>query len=70
LSNQKYQDAIANLQEDSNDPVSLELLSRAYDATGAKEELHTIEGKLKAINTPTLEQALVVIPARSQRPVY
>jgi tetratricopeptide (TPR) repeat protein len=70
LSNHKYPDAIANLQEDSNDPVSLELLSRAYDATGAKEELHTIQGKLRGINTPTLEQALVVIPARSQRPVY
>jgi tetratricopeptide (TPR) repeat protein len=70
LSNQKYQDAIANLQEDSNDPVSLEMLSRAYYATGALEEQHTVQSKLTAINTPTLEQALIVIPARGKKPVY
>jgi tetratricopeptide (TPR) repeat protein len=70
ISQEKYKDAISNLQEDPNDPFSLELLSRAYHETGAVDDLHTIQSKLKSINTPTLEQALVVIPARAKRPVY
>jgi tetratricopeptide (TPR) repeat protein len=70
MSEEKYQDAISDLQEDANDPVSLELLSRAYQATGASEEQHTIQARLRAINMPTLEQALIVIPARTQPPVY
>jgi len=70
MAQEKYQEAISNLQEDGNDPVSLELLSRAYQATGALDEQHTIQSKLRAINMPTLEQALIVVPARAQRPVY
>lgn len=70
IAQQKYQDAISNLQEDPNDPLSLDLLSRAYHETGAVEDLHAIQSKLRAINTPTLEQALVVVPARAKRPVY
>jgi hypothetical protein len=34
------------------------------------DEQHTIQSKLRAINMPTLEQALIVVPARAQRPVY
>jgi tetratricopeptide (TPR) repeat protein len=70
LSQKKYRDAISNLQEDTNDPLSLALLSRAYREVGATEDLHTTQSKLLAINTPTLEQALVVIPARAKPPVY
>jgi tetratricopeptide (TPR) repeat protein len=70
MSQQKYREAISNLQEDPNDPLSLELLSRAYAETGAKDDVHAIQSKLRAINTPTLEQALVVVPARAKRPVY
>lgn len=70
MAQQKYQEAISNLQEDPNDPFSLELLSRAYHATGAMQDLHTAQSKLRSINTPTLEQAVVVVPARAKRPVY
>ena len=70
IAQQKYREAIFDLQEDPNDPFSLELLSRAYQETGAVDDLHVIQSKLRAINTPTLEQALVVIPARAKRPVY
>jgi hypothetical protein len=68
VSQQKYADAIANLQEDSDDPISLALLSRAYGATGAADEEHTADKKLRAINTPTMEQAIAVVPARSKPP--
>jgi tetratricopeptide (TPR) repeat protein len=69
MAQEKYADAIANLQEDNNDPFSLELLSRAYGESGATEDVHRAESKLRSINTPTMEQALVVIPARGRRPL-
>lgn len=69
MAQQKYSDAISNLQEDNDDPFSLELLSRAYSETGALDDVHTVESRLRAINTATMEQALVVIPARGRQPV-
>jgi tetratricopeptide (TPR) repeat protein len=66
---QKYQDAISQLQEDNDDPFSLELLSRAYTRTGSADDVHTIQSKLRSINTPTIEQAVVVVPVRAKRPV-
>jgi tetratricopeptide (TPR) repeat protein len=69
MAQKKYADAIANLQEDHDDPFSLELLSRAYGESDATEAVHNVESKLRSINTPTMEQALVVIPARSRRPL-
>jgi tetratricopeptide (TPR) repeat protein len=68
VAQEKFSDAIASLQEDSNDPYSLELLSRAFRETGSGDDVHTVESKLRAINTPTMEQALVVIPARAKQP--
>ena len=66
---QKYKDAIPHLQEDNADPYSLDLLSRAYQETGAAEDLHTVESRLRGINIPTIEQALVVVPTRARRPL-
>lgn len=66
---QKYQEAIPQLQEDRDDPYSLQLLSKAYTQTGSVEDLHTVQSKLRAINTPTIEQAVVVVPARATPPV-
>ena len=66
---QKYQDAISQLQEDNDDPYSLELLSQAYSQTGAADDVHSVEAKLRSINIPTIEQAVVVVPARAKRPV-
>ncbi len=66
---QKYQEAIPDLQEDGQDPYSLELLSRAYQETGASQDLHTVEARLRGINIPTIEQALVVVPTREKKPL-
>jgi tetratricopeptide (TPR) repeat protein len=67
-SQQKIQEAIVHLEEDEDNPYSLELLSRAYSATGAKDKKHEVEVKLRASNLPTMEQALVVPGVRSRRP--
>lgn len=69
VAQEKFGEAISNLQEDANDPYSLELLSRAYRETGSSDDVHAVESKLRGINTPTMEQALVVIPTRAKRPV-
>jgi tetratricopeptide (TPR) repeat protein len=68
MSKQKFQDAIAHLQEDQDNPYSLEQLARAYSITGASDKRHEVEVKLRALNLPTMEQALVVPAVRSQRP--
>lgn len=68
VAQEKFSEAISNLQEDSNDPYSLELLSRAYRETGSSDDVTSVESRLRAINTPTMEQALVVVPARAKRP--
>jgi tetratricopeptide (TPR) repeat protein len=65
----KYEEAIAQLEEDEDDPFSMELLSRAYYEQGAGDKMHEIEVKLRGTNVPTMEQALVVPAARSRRPV-
>jgi tetratricopeptide (TPR) repeat protein len=68
MSQQKIQEAIVHLQEDEDNPYSLELLSRAYSITGAADKRHEIEVRLRASNAPTMEQALVVPAVRSRRP--
>jgi predicted Zn-dependent protease len=68
MNQQKAQDAIAHLQEDQDNPYSLELLARAYSMIGDSDKRHEVEVKLRAINLPTMEQALVVPGVRSQRP--
>jgi predicted Zn-dependent protease len=68
MNQQKAQDAIAHLQEDQDNPYSLELLAQAYSITGASDKRHDAEVKLRAMNLPTMEQALVVPAVRSHRP--
>ena len=55
----RYTQAVAHLQEDQNNPLSLELLWRAYEKTGAREDAAALRSGLAALNEPTLEQALV-----------
>lgn len=55
----KYTQAVAHLEEDQNNPLSLELLWRAYGKTGAREEAQALHSDVAALNDPTLEQALV-----------
>ena len=68
LDQKKYEDAIAHLEEDEDNPFSMELLVQAYYQTSQTEKLHEAEAKLRATNVPTMEQALVVPAARAKRP--
>jgi tetratricopeptide (TPR) repeat protein len=68
MNQQKIPEAIAHLEEDEDNPYSLELLSRAYSISGASDKRHEVEVKLRSSNAPTMEQALVVPAVRSRRP--
>jgi tetratricopeptide (TPR) repeat protein len=64
----KFEEAIPHLEEDQDDPFSLQILSKAYDEAGASDKMHQVEAKLRGTNVPTIEQALVVPAARSRKP--
>jgi len=68
MDQKKYEEAIAHLEEDQDNPFTMELLVQAYYHTSQPEKLHEIEVKLRGTNVPTMEQALVVPAARSRRP--
>jgi tetratricopeptide (TPR) repeat protein len=56
----KYAEAIPHLQEDTENPVSLLMLWKAYRQTGAQEDAKILAARLAGMNEPTVEQALVV----------
>jgi len=60
MAEHKYAGAIPHLQEDSQSPLSMQLLWRAYVASGALPEARVVETRLATLNVPTAEQALVV----------
>ena len=66
MGKQKLADAVQHLEEDRDNPFSLDLLVRAYAGTGAAEKMHEAQAQLRATNVPTLEQALVVPEARAK----
>lgn len=68
MDQKKYEQAIAHLEEDEDNPFSMELLVQAYYQTSQPEKLHEIEVKLRGNNLPTMEQALVVPAARARKP--
>ncbi|HZC23233.1 MAG TPA: hypothetical protein VE866_07835, partial [Candidatus Binatia bacterium] len=68
MAQKKCEDAIAHLEEDQDNPYTMELLVQAYYQTTQTEKLHEIEVKLRGTNVPTMEQALVVPAARARRP--
>ena len=68
MQQKKFEDAIAHLEEDQEDPFSMELLVQAYYQTMQTEKLHQIETRLRGTNLPTMEQALVVPAIRAKRP--
>ncbi len=68
MDQKKYEDAIAHLEEDQDNPFTMELLVQAYYQTAQTDKLHQAEAKLRGTNVPTIEQALVVPAARSKRP--
>jgi tetratricopeptide (TPR) repeat protein len=69
MDQKKYEEAITHLEEDQDNPFTLELLVQAYYQTGQTEKLHETEAKLRGTNVPTMEQALVVPAARAKRPI-
>jgi tetratricopeptide (TPR) repeat protein len=64
----KLDEAISHLEEDQDNPVTLELLVQAYYQTNQSDKLAQAEGRLRGTNVPTMEQALVVPAARLRRP--
>jgi tetratricopeptide (TPR) repeat protein len=68
MDQKKYDDAIAHLEEDEDNPFTMELLVQAYYQTMQTEKLHEAEVRLRGTNVPTMEQALVVPAARLKRP--
>ena len=68
MDQKKFEEAIPRLEEDQDNPFTMELLVQAYYETGVTEKLHAIEAKLRGTNLPTMEQALVVPGMRSKRP--
>ena len=68
MDQKKYQEAISYLEEDQDNPFTMELLVQAYYQTNQSDKLHEAEGRLRGTNVPTMEQAIVVPAARSRRP--
>jgi len=68
MDQKKYEDAVAHLEEDQDNPFTMELLVQAYYQTFQPDKLHDVEVKLRGTNVPTMEQALVVPAARARRP--
>jgi tetratricopeptide (TPR) repeat protein len=68
MDQKKYEDAIAHLEEDQDNPFTMELLVQAYYQTMQTDKLHEAEVRLRGTNVPTMEQAIVVPAARSKRP--
>jgi tetratricopeptide (TPR) repeat protein len=69
MEQKKYDEAIAHLEEDQDNPFSMDLLVQAYYQTMQNDKLHEIEVRLRGTNVPTMEQALVVPAARLRKPV-
>jgi tetratricopeptide (TPR) repeat protein len=68
MDQKKYEEAIVYLEEDRDNPFTMELLVQAYYETGQSDKLAQAEAKLRGTNIPTIEQALVVPAARLRRP--
>ena len=64
----KFDEAISNLEDDRDNPFSMELLVQAYYQTNQSDKLAEAEARLRGTNVPTMEQALVVPAARLRRP--
>ena len=60
FSRHHYKEAILHLNEDTNNPFSLRLLTLAYRNTGDATEAKRTSDTLATLNDPTLEQAMTV----------
>jgi tetratricopeptide (TPR) repeat protein len=68
MDQRRFQEAISYLEEDQDNPFTMELLVQAYYHTNQSDKLHEAEARLRGTNVPTMEQALVVPAARLHRP--
>ncbi len=68
MDQKKFDEAITSLEEDQDNPFTLELLVQAYYQTNQPDKLAQAEARLRGTNVPTMEQALVVPAARLRRP--
>jgi Tfp pilus assembly protein PilF len=68
MDQKKFDQAINYLEEDGDNPFTMQLLVQAYYQTNQTEKLHDIEAKLRGTNVATMEQAVVVPAVRSQPP--
>jgi tetratricopeptide (TPR) repeat protein len=68
MDQKKFDEAITYLEEDGDNPFTMELLVQAYYQTNQSDKLAEVEAKLRGTNVPTMEQALVVPAARLRRP--
>jgi len=68
IDQKKFDEAIPYLEEDQDNPFTMELLVQAYYQTNQPDKLHEVEARLRSTNVPTMEQALVVPAARTRRP--
>jgi tetratricopeptide (TPR) repeat protein len=68
MDQKKFDEAISNLEDDHDNPFSMELLVQAYYQTNQPDKLAEAEARLRGTNVPTMEQALVVPAARQRRP--
>jgi hypothetical protein len=64
----KFDQAITYLEEDQENPFTVELLVQAYYQTNQSDKLAEAEARLRGTNVPTMEQAIVVPAARLRRP--
>src|SRR5207249_3424860 len=62
----KWLEAIPHLEEDANDPFSMELLVTAYQKAGLAAKSERMARALLALNAPSVEQALVVPKFRAK----
>ncbi len=68
MDQKKFHEAIGYLEEDQDNPFTMELLVQAYYQTNQTEKLHEAETRLRGTNVPTMEQAIIVPAARSHHP--
>jgi len=68
MDQKKFDEAITHLEEDQNNPFTMELLVQAYYQTNQSDKLAQAEAMLRNTNVPTMEQAVVVPAARLRRP--
>ncbi|MCU1297080.1 MAG: tetratricopeptide repeat protein [Acidobacteriaceae bacterium] len=67
LSKGNYVEAAKHLEENPDDPLSLELLARSYDGAGRNQDVQIVKNKLRTFNFPTIEQALIAVSAQDTK---